>query len=239
MNNFFRNRDFATYCQDKFHCFDFDVSGIFLVNHFDNMPLSMNMVRYLDGLEEREIAYHPINTRFIEHLNAVADAFDFLEPLEEDMILYRGCSIMERNGVNGIVSTTCDKKIAEQFSRGTLLTIHAPKGTKCINIKSIRPKEQRKKDYEQEILLAPCDYKLISEKEMKKGREPNNHTGKTLHKEVAISQQDLLEEFKKRTENPPVEYLPIRELQEGDYEVAFALLEYFIFNRENNKEITK
>lgn len=137
VNNFFRNRDYKTYCQDKFGNFDFDVSGIFPVNCFDDFAFSMNMVHYLGKLEESHIAYHPITCSFIERLNGVANAFDFLEPLEEDTILYRGCSTIERNGVNGIVSTTKDKKIAEQFSRGTILTIHAPKGTKCIDIKSI------------------------------------------------------------------------------------------------------
>ncbi len=239
INNFFRNRDYKTYCQDKFHDFDFDVSGIFPVNLFDDISISMSMVRYLRMLEEKEIAYHPITPNFITHLNAVSNAFDFLKPLEEDTILYRGCTTLERNGVYGIVSTTTNKDIAEQFSRGTILTIHAPKGTKCIDIKNIRPKEQRKKDYENEILLPPCDYKILNVRESKKGREPNNYIGMTKHMEIEITQLDLLNEFLKRMQNPPEEYLPISIFQDGDYEKALNDLKSYIYQRENNLELKR
>ena len=48
VNNFFRKRSFALYEEDKFHDFDFDVSGI-LPNVFDDIAFSMNMVEYLVG----------------------------------------------------------------------------------------------------------------------------------------------------------------------------------------------
>ncbi len=239
INNFFRNRDYETYCQDKFHIFDFDVSGIFPVNLFDDISFSISIVRYLRKLEEMQIAYHPITPSFILHLNAVSEAFDFLDPLEEDTILYRGCTTIERNGVYGIVSTTTNKDIAEQFSRGTMLTIHAPKGTKCINVKKIRPKEQRKKDYENEILLPPCDYKILNVRESKKGREPNNHTGVTKHMEIEITQLDLLSEFLKRMQNPPEEYLPISMAQEDDYEKALFVLKSCLLKRESDLELKR
>ena len=59
--------------------------------------------------------------------------------------------------VNGIVSTTSDYKIAEQFSRGTILKIHVPKGTKYIDVASIRPENSQYKrkriELEKEFLL--------------------------------------------------------------------------------------
>lgn len=239
VNNFFRNRDYETYCQDKFYDFDFDISGILPVNLFDDIAFSMSMVGSLRKLEERRNAYYPITPSFILHLNAVSDAFDFLDPLEEDTILYRGCTTIERNGVYGIVSTTTNKDIAEQFSRGTILTIHAPKGTKCIDVKKIRPKEQRKKDYENEILLPPCDYKILNVRESKKGREPNNNTDITKHMEIEITPLDLLNEFLKRMQNPPKEYLPTSMAQVEDYEEALLVLKSCIYQRENNLELKR
>lgn len=234
INNFFRNRDFDTYCKDKFEEFTFDISGI-MPNLFDDPIMSMAMVNYLHELDKRKIAYYPINEEFINRLIAFSEVLDILPTTEEDMIVYRGCSTLERNGVNGIVSTTTDRKIAEQFSRGTILTIHVPKGTKCLNVKSIRPKEQQRKDLENEILLPPCDYQILSSKEGPRGKEPNNWTGKTLFVEMTVSPLDLLEEFLKVAENPPVEYGLVRECQEGEYERAVNKLRNYIEARKRRQ----
>lgn len=136
VNNFFRKRSFALYEEDKFHSFDFDVSGI-LPNVFDDFAFSMNMVGYLRKLEELEVAYFPIDVGFIRKLKVFSDAMDYAPRIETPTILYRGCSTIERNGVNDIVSTTTKYDIAKQFSRGTLLKIYVPEGTKCLDAKSI------------------------------------------------------------------------------------------------------
>ncbi len=183
-----------------------------------------------------KIAYYPINPAFMRCIINLSEAFDFAPPLEEDTILYRGCTTLERNGVAGIVSTTTDFKIAEQFSRGTILTIHVPAGTRCINIKSIRPKDQRKKDYENEVLLPPCSYEIINEKEVAKGREPNNLTGKTKKLEIKVKSLDLLEEFYDTMKNPPTEYEFVHLNQElYSYEEALMMIEEKLQERKNNK----
>ena len=226
INNFFRKRDFKTYEEDKFDIFDFDITGIFPPNFFNNIALSMFAIKNLEELEQRKIAYKPITPSFLRNIVNLAEAFDFAPPLEDETILYRGCSTLERNGVSGIVSTTTDFKIAEQFSRGTILTIHVPAGTRYINIKSIRPKEQRKKDYENEILLPPCSYEIIKEQETVKGREPNNITGKTKKIEIKVQPLDLLEEFAKVMQNPPKEYEFVHLNQEPySYEEALMMIE--------------
>lgn len=236
INNFFRKRDFNTYLKDKFHVFDFDVTGLFPPNFFDNMYLSVSMISYLEALEKKKIAYYPITPSFMRCVINLAEAFYFAPPLEEDTILYRGCSTLERNGVLGVVSTTTDFKIAEQFSRGTILTIHVPAGTRCINIKSIRPKEQRKKDYENEILLPPCSYEIIKEKEVVKGREPNNLTDKTKKIEIKVKTLDLLEEFANIMKNPPEEYEVVHLSQEPySYEEALMMIEEKLQERNTNK----
>lgn len=228
VNNFFRKRSFALYEEDKFDCFDFNVCGSIIPNVFDDVAFSMNMVENLGKLEESEVAYFPINVEFIRNLKAFSDALDYAPRIEVPTILYRGCSTIERNGVNGIVSTTTNYNIAKQFSRGTLLKIHVPEGTKSLDVKSIRPKEQRRKDKENEILLPPCDYTVISEKVVKNQKEPNNRYSTTTILEINVKPLNLLEEFLKVMENPIQEYIDKVMCGQRDYEEALMLLKDYI-----------
>ena len=241
INNFFRNRDYQTYCSDKFHAFDFDFYGSTLPNVFDDFAFSLTMVKYLSELERAHVAYFPITKNYIRHLINFAEVLELSEPLEYDTVFYRGCSTIERNGVNGVVSVTSDLKIAEQFSRGTILKIHVPKNTFNLNITAIRPREQRNKNYEKEFLLPPCEYEIISDKTEKSGRDPNNHTGKTRFLEIRVKPLNLLTEFLNAMENPPEEYLPIMHERGKDYEEALELLRGYIKRKQkvNPQKILK
>lgn len=234
INNFFRRKDYETYCADKFETFDFDVNGI-IPNLFDDPEMSFSMVHYLAALEKRKIAYFPISVDYIRKLIAVSKSFDLLDTTKEDTIVYRGCSTLKRNGVNGIVSTTSDKEVAEQFSRGTILTILLPKGSKKIDIKSIRPLKQQKTDLEKEWLLPPCQYEILEDKISPRGNEPNNHSMRTRHITLRVKQLDLLEEFWKVLQNPPVEYLPVKQKTKKEYDKAVMYLEEYLEQRETKK----
>ncbi len=230
INNFFRKRGFKLYEEDKFHSFDFDISGI-IPNIFDDVDFSMYMVNYLGKLEKFGVAYSPINVGFIRKLKIFSDALDYAPRIECSTILYRGCSTIERNGVNGIVSTTTSYEIAKQFSRGTLLEIHVPEGTKCLNVKSIRQKDQRRKDKENEILLPPCDYDIVSKKVVEKHHEPNNRHNNTTVLEINVKPLDLLAEFLKVMENPIQEYTDkVMYAQKDNYEEALMLLKDFVMD---------
>lgn len=233
INNFFRRRTFKLYEEDKFHGFEFDVSGI-IPNIFDNSVFSLQMVRYLGTLEENGVAFFPINVSTIKKLKVFSDALDYAPRIEFPTTLYRGCSTIDRNGVNGIVSTTTNIEVAKQFSRGTILIIHVPAGTKCLDVKSIRPKEQQKKDKENEILLPPCKYEIISKKVVKKQHEPNNMSGTTTILEINVEPLDLLTEFLKVMESPVQEYIDmVMYAQKDDYEEGMLLLKSYIKNRAN------
>ena len=240
VNNFFRDRDYKTYCEDKFHDFEFDVTGLFPPNLFDDLSFSFTMVNYLRQLEEKRLAYFPITSDYIQRLINFSELLDVLKPLENDIVVYRGCSTLERNGVNGIVSTTVDERIAEQFSRGTILKIHVPKGTKYIDICSIRPKEQRRKDKEKEFLIPPCEYQILSDEVLDYVTGLNNNTGQTRYIEMTVTPLDLLTEFLKMLENPPREYDVIRNAQHGEYEKAVQMLKAYLENRNrNNTDLTR
>ena len=233
VNNFFRGRDFKLYEEDKFYDFDIDLyPGSVLPNVFDDFEFSLQMVRYLHELDQHKEAYHPINPNFIRALTGLALALDYSPRIEKPTILYRGCSTIERNGVNGIVSTTRSYEIARQFSRGTILKIHVPEGTKALDVVKIRPRKQRKHDLEDELLLPPCEYTVISEKKIKNNREPNNHFYMTNIIEIEVKPLDLLEEFLKAMNNPPKEYKEnVMPYLGKEYEEAVLLLKLIIEKR--------
>lgn len=240
INNFFRDRDFETYCEDKFDGFEFDVTGIMPANLFDDIYFSFLMVNHLEKLERGHIAYYPITEDYIDHLINFAEVLDLQKPLQLDTVLYRGCSTLERNGVNGIVSTSLSKEVAEQFNRGTLLEINVPEGTKYIDIRAIRPKEQRRKDKEQEYLLPPCEYQIISDKVFNYAKGINNCTGRTRYIKMNVKTLDLLTEFLKMLENPPIEYGIIRSDQGIQYDNAVLMLKDYLEKRNrNNTELTR
>ncbi len=235
INNFFRKRNFKMYCEDKFHDFSFDFSGGILPNVFDDFGFSMKTAHYLHSLDEAGIAYYKIDKDYIDYLINFAIVMDLSDPLEEDTVFYRGCCSLDRNGVNGLVSVSSDYKIAEQFSRGTILKIHVPKGTKIINVNAVRPKDQRKKDLEQEYLIPPCDYEIINSEVKDKGDELNNYSNKTLHIELKVNPHDLLEEFLDVMHTPPEEFAKYRYLEGYNHDEAVRHLEYFV-NTRNRKQ---
>ena len=242
INNFFRKRDFQMYCEDKFHDFSFDFSGGILPNVFDDFGFSMKMAHYLHLLDEEGVAYYKIDKDYIDYLINFAIVMDLCDPLEEDTVFYRGCSSLDRNGVNGLVSVSSDYRIAEQFSRGTILKIHVPKGTKIVNINAVRPKDQRKKDLEQEYLIPPCDYEIINAELKDKGDELNNYKNKTAHIELTVTPLDLLEEFLNVMHNPPEEFEQYRNLEGYNYDEAVEHLERFVETRNRKRkqqELTK
>jgi len=237
INNFFRGRDYATYCADKFHAFSFEF-GCFPPNQFDNPNLSFQMIGYLSKLEEMKCAYFPIEPSLIEKLIGVSEAFDKFK-LQSDSIVYRGCTCIERNGVTGVVSTTTNERIAKQFSRGTVLKIHLPAGIGNISVGMLRRGLGVKRDTEDEILIPPCDYDIINSQTVPREDEPNNWTSTTKFIEISVKPKDTLSEFLKVMENPPHEYLPIQNVQGEIYTEAYHVLKDYIDNRRKNVSMNK
>ena len=90
VNNFFRKRDYKTYCQDKWSDFTINFWGGILPNIFDDPSFSWAMVGVLNRLEKAHLAYFPIDYPYIDWLINFAEFLDLSDSLEEDMIVYRG-----------------------------------------------------------------------------------------------------------------------------------------------------
>lgn len=232
INNFFRKRDFKTYCEDKFEMFTLDprvIHGCGLPNIFDDPIYSLGMINKLGKLEDLGLAYYPIDVEYIEELINLSRMIELSRPLEQDRIFFRGCTNLERNGVNGLVSVSSSYEIAEQFSRGTILAIDIPKGTRMLSINAVRPKEKKQKDFEQEYLLPPLDCEELRRSIKPRGNEPNNRSRETIHIHLRLSKTlDLLGEFFKVMTNPPEEYIPIIMTTEDEYWNAYTTLQKHI-----------
>lgn len=247
INNFFRKRTYAQYVEDIWDEFTMNVfakdNPFSFGNDVYSLSRSTAINRYLHELDKNRTAYHPINCTMIRLLETLEDAFELHPPVERvDQVLYRGCTTLERNGLNGIVSTSADMAIALQFSRGTLLIIEVPEGTHWIDVAKIRARKRNAPtDFENEFLLRMCKYEIISEETIPKGSwgdEPNNHKSETKVIRVRVlTTLDLLEEFLKVMENPPEEFMQVVYPHiKADFEEAKELMKTIIKQRKTRKK---
>ena len=173
-----------------------------------------------DDKRDQVIVHCPINKYTVDELINLAIMIELSPPLEKDTTFYRGCVDIDENGVNGIVSVTSDKRIAEKFSKGALLSIIVPKGTRILDVSSFLSEEERCKEFDKTFILPPCNYVVLSESEKEKGNEPNNSHKTTKHLTIEVTPLDLLEEFMKVLNDPPENYALVRSIEEKWYEDA-------------------
>lgn len=217
INNFLRKHTNEQYRKGQFSNFDFTTGGLDF-NDWGDPILALEIIHYMS---ENESSYWGIDVGYIEMLMHFAEYMSEQPPLTNPMVVYRGCNSLEDDGVSGLVSTSTDKKIAEQFDRGTLLKINLPKGMKIVDVERTRP-QKSKIDIEHEIILPPCEYKIKSDEEMNL-RGPNNHKGKTRVVEIDVQPKDLLREFALAMDNPVKDYLKDYGI-DSEYKKAYMYL---------------
>lgn len=235
INNFLRRHGYKDYSQDEFCSFEY-LYGVIPYHVFDNRSYSNEIEKYLSFLKQIKCAYYPIDVAMIKRIIDFAETLDNSQPFSDEIVLYRGCTTIEKNGVNAITSTTTDYNIAEKFSRGTILKIHVPAGTKALDVKSLRSKNDAKYDRENEILLPPCRYTIISKKIISKGEEPNNPNTNTVLLEISVKPLDLLDVLLCVMKKPSEEYdIVARNLE---YEEALNYLKDYMRKRKiKNKSL--
>jgi len=217
INNFLRRHTHEQYMNGRFSSFDFTTGGF---DDWGNPNLTYQILSYMSKVKEY-IDYWPIQPGYINELINFATYMAEQPPLNNPMVVYRGCNFLEVDGVNGLVSTSTDRKIAEQFNRGTLLKINLPKGMKIISIDKVNP-DKKSQDMEHEVILPPCDYIIKSDEETSlKG--PNNHRGKTRMVEIDVQPRDLLREFALVMDSPVEDYMKQLGMN-SEYRTAFMHL---------------
>ena len=203
INNFLLGLSKDEIIKGQFEEFDYMTGDIDFFQWGDAIEY-LNTINLITSMKKEMRNYWKIDMDYIKDLINFADFMFEQDSLNDEMIVYRGCNSLEVDGVKGLVSTTKDIQIAQQFNRGTLLKIHLPKGMKIVDIDKIRPKKSG--DKEKEVILPPCSYRIASDK-MINLKGPNNHSEKTRMVEIYVYPKDLLREFEVRVINPPVDYM--------------------------------
>ena len=208
INNLLRGRNYQDYVEALFDEFTMDFFGTVMPNDFGDLDYSFKVIRRLGELSEQKIAYYPFDFRMAEQIKALDSLWRTLPKTDQPITVYRGCNSIEKNGLNGIVSTTTDIRIARQFSRGTVICIHLPAGFPFIDVNSLRQYWIKGKDKENEVIIPPCAYRITSTQVVEKRNEPNNiFSDNTILIDVKVTRPlDLLEETLKTLQNPPEEY---------------------------------
>ncbi len=236
INNLLRGRNFQEYEEAIFHSFTMDFFGTGMPNDFGDFERSFVLVHRLRELSEQKVAYYPFDYELARQIIAIDSIFRELPKTDAPITLYRGCNSIEKNGLNGIVSTTTDIRIARQFSRGTVICAHLPAGFPFIDVNSLRQYHVKGKDKENEVIIPPCEYKITSKQVVEKRNEPNNnYSNNTLLIDVKVVKPlDLLEETLKILKNPPKEYHQNYVVQYPDmHEFAIHYIEEAIRRRDS------
>lgn len=208
INNLLRGRNYDDYVEAIFDSFTMDFFGGGMANDFGDIALSFTVVRRLGDLDKQKIAYYPFDYEMARQIIALDSLWRTLPKTDHPVTVYRGCNSIEKNGLNGVVSTTTDIRIARQFSRGTVICIHLPAGFPYLDVNSLRKYKAKGKDRENEIIIPPCSYRITSKQVVEKKDEPNNIlSNNTLLIDAKVTEPlDLLAETLKVLRNPPEEY---------------------------------
>lgn len=233
INNFMRRITKEQYYRGEAHQFDY-MTGDVTFDDWDDPIEQLRMINCINNLNSHDCVYWPIDEEYISKLKSFANFMAEQNPLRNEMTVYRGCNSLDIDGVNGLVSSSKSLDIAKQFNRGTLLKIHLPKGMKYVDVEKTRLKN-KSKDKECELILPPCDYKIISD-EIIDLKGPNNPSGKTRMVEIKVTPRDLLSEFEKSMMNPLEEYLTsvyekADEFSKGHYSYVFQKLHESMIKR--------
>lgn len=201
INSFMRHQSKSDQKRGQFHSFSEDLGGFSWFTDFDNPGLALELIHFMDGL-----TYFPIDEQYIDMILNFGEFLGTQPETKEPMIVYRGCNDLDVDGVSGLVSASRKESVANQFDRGTILKIHMPKGMKYIDLDKAKSNKAKKSDdREEEVILPPCSYEILSDKTIA-SRNPNNISGKTRIVEISVKPKDFFREFLKAMENPPEDY---------------------------------
>lgn len=181
------------------------------------------------GLSKAEISkqvnntksYEPITRDYIYDLYLFYEALVHQEPSEKEIIVYRGCDTLEDKAMDGLSATSLSLDIAKRFNYGTILKIHIPVQSQFIICSEFV------RDEEEQIILPPCDYEIISEHmEVVSGRN-------TRMVEIKIKPRDILKDFSLAMQKPTQDYINENRITQ-DYRDAFQYLYQIMIRRALN-----
>ena len=148
-----RKRKLLTFFKGFLYDSDLKINNFFRKRSLDSVSpnelRSYRMSLISSGiLIDQDVISWEVSYYLIDELINLSVCMGLSKPLETDTIFYRGCSDIDSNGVNGVVAVTSDMNIAKKYSKGTILTIVVPKGTRMLDIGSIWQKSKLEHGFE-------------------------------------------------------------------------------------------
>ena len=210
---------------------EFSKDSAYYINRFlcgyNKDKLRQTLMRFGVSFEEADKeametkSYHPITREFVHNLYLFYETMERQVPTEEDMVVYRGCDTLEDGALDGIIATSKDKSVAENFNYGTFLKINIPKGSRVVDATEFI------QDAEKQIILPPCDYTIKGE------TQENLFYGPARVVEVDIKPRDILRDFSIAMQNPTGDYARENGIN-SEYKAALSYLTQIIIRKSLN-----
>ena len=198
-------------------------------NNYYKMFECINEFDFLD------LPYYPINKNYIEQLIAL-DMYFESHKTEKDLVLYRGCSNIEKDGFNSITSTSFNYNVAEKYSNGTILTILLPKNSSYIDLDQLTNNFGNFANDECEVILPPCDYNPILSLNLPQDIDFDELEDKNDYYVVEASPRDFVLDFYNKLNNLPREYQEELLVYKKNYlNQAKQMLEKYLDKKEHKK----
>lgn len=139
-------------------------------------------------------------------------------PSSNELIVYRGCDTLEDHAMDGLSAASFNFHIANIFNYGTILKIHILPQSRFIVCSEFV------NDSEEQVILAPCDYEILSERmEMFQGKN-------TRIVEIVVHFRDILTDFLIAMQQQTEDYMEECGITQ-DYLDAFSFLYQIMIRR--------
>ena len=149
------------------------------------------------------VLYFPITKDFIEDIIEIDEVFRASKLWNSPITLYRGAPPVNKNALNGVVSTSLDQTVAMEFYKGALIKINLPKGSPYIKLEGIGDPVF---DNEKEVILPPCDFEITKTFTLPHADFPKEFPEYYKCYEVSVIPKNLSECVLDRMKHPPKDY---------------------------------
>ncbi len=173
------------------------------------------------------IIYSPLTPSFINQIIQIDEVFRASKLVNEPLTVFRGAPRIDKNALNGIVSTSTDIDIATDFYKGALVKIDLPKGFPYIKLFEIE--NDSIFENEKEVILPPCDFKITNTFTLPHKDYPDKFPTYYKVYELTVTPKNLAECLLNRMKNPPKDYFDLLiEQNKKDFKMAMKLLKEYV-----------
>ncbi len=225
INNFLHDTD-NELTKQKYANIDLDSAFESL---FENVSNKKSKNKNCKNIITDIIIYHPITQKFIKNLIEIDEVFRASTAWNKEPItVYRGAPRLNETALSGINSTTLSIDVAAEFYKGSLIKIDLPSNFPYIKLFELADNTFKA---EKEIILPPCDFKIISKFTLPHIDYPEIFPNYYNCYELELTPKNLAECVLNRMKNPPKDYFKyFFKEQKIEFKKAQKLLNDYVNN---------